>query len=257
MSNISENKVAIITGGSRGVGAATANLLASKGWNVTITCTSSIEDANHVVEECQKHGVEAIALAADVSDDASCVKTAEETVNRWGRIDALVNNAGTTKFVFNHADLDGLDAEDFLHIYKVNVVGPFQMVRACKEMLNKSDNPSVVNISSIAGIKGIGSSLAYASSKGALNTMTKSMARNLGPIRVNAICPGFIQGDWLRKGMGDDLYNAAKENLTSSTPLKLTVTPQQVADGIYNFIEISKVVTGETMLMDGGHHLII
>ena len=257
MSNISENKVAIITGGSRGVGAATANLLASKGWNVTITCTSSMEDAKHVVEECQKHGVEAKALAADVSDDASCVKTAEETVNRWGRIDALVNNAGTTKFVFNHADLDGLDAEDFLHIYKVNVVGPFQMVRACKEMLNKSDNPSVVNISSIAGIKGIGSSLAYASSKGALNTMTKSMARNLGPIRVNAICPGFIQGDWLRKGMGDDLYNAAKENLTSSTPLKLTVTPQQVADGIYNFIEISKVVTGETMLMDGGHHLII
>ena len=216
-----------------------------------------MEDANRVVEECQKHGVEAKALAADVSDDASCVKTAEETVNRWGRIDALVNNAGTTKFVFNHADLDGLDAEDFLHIYKVNVVGPFQMVRACKEMLNKSDNPSVVNISSIAGIKGIGSSLAYASSKGALNTMTKSMARNLGPIRVNAICPGFIQGDWLRKGMGDDLYNAAKENLTSSTPLKLTVTPQQVADGIYNFIEISKVVTGETMLMDGGHHLII
>tara|TARA_B100001989_G_C24452589_1_gene419813 strand:- start:323 stop:973 length:651 start_codon:yes stop_codon:yes gene_type:complete len=216
-----------------------------------------MQDANRVVEECQKHGVEAIALAADVSDDASCVKTAEETVNRWGRIDALVNNAGTTKFVFNHADLDGLDAEDFLHIYKVNVVGPFQMVRACKEMLNKSDNPSVVNISSIAGIKGIGSSLAYASSKGALNTMTKSMARNLGPIRVNAICPGFIQGDWLRKGMGDDLYNAAKENLTSSTPLKLTVTPQQVADGIYNFIEISKVVTGETMLMDGGHHLII
>ena len=257
MSNISENKVAIITGGSRGVGAATANLLASKGWNVTITCTSSMEDAKDVVEECQKHGVEAKALAADVSDDASCVKTAEETVNRWGRIDALVNNAGTTKFVFNHADLDGLDAEDFLHIYKVNVVGPFQMVRACKEMLNKSDNPSVVNISSIAGIKGIGSSLAYASSKGALNTMTKSMARNLGPIRVNAICPGFIQGDWLRKGMGDDLYNAAKENLTSSTPLKLTVTPQQVADGIYNFIEISKVVTGETMLMDGGHHLII
>ena len=95
----------------------------------------------------------------------------------------------------------------------MNVVGPFQMVRACKEYLLKSDNPSVVNISSIAGIKGIGSSLAYASSKGALNTMTKSMARNLGPIRVNAICPGFIQGDWLRKGLGDDLYNASLKNL--------------------------------------------
>ena len=256
MAEVSSNKVAIITGGSRGVGAATARLLASKGWNITITCTSSMDDAENVVKECEKLGVEAIAITADVSEDNSCVQTAQETVEKWGRIDALVNNAGTTKFVFNHADLDGLDAEDFLHIYKVNVVGPFQMVRACKEMLLNSDNPSVVNISSIAGIKGLGSSLAYASSKGALNTMTKSMARNLGPIRVNAICPGFIQGDWLRNGMGDDLYNAALENLTNNTPLKLTVTPEQVAEGIYSFIGINKVVTGETMLMDGGHHLI-
>ena len=256
MAEVSSNKVAIITGGSRGVGAATARLLASKGWNITITCTSSMDDAENVVKECEKLGVEAIAITADVSEDNSCVQTAQETIEKWGRIDALVNNAGTTKFVFNHADLDGLDAEDFLHIYKVNVVGPFQMVRACKEMLLNSKNPSVVNISSIAGIKGLGSSLAYASSKGALNTMTKSMARNLGPIRVNAICPGFIQGDWLRNGMGDDLYNAALENLTNNTPLKLTVTPEQVAEGIYSFIGINKVVTGETMLMDGGHHLI-
>ena len=234
MTEVSSNKVAIITGGSRGVGAATAKLLASKGWNITITCTSSMDDAQNVVKECEKLGVEAIAITADVSEDNSCVQTAQETIEKWGRIDALVNNAGTTKFVFNHADLDGLDAEDFLHIYKVNVVGPFQMVRACKEMLLNSDNPSVVNISSIAGIKGLGSSLAYASSKGALNTMTKSMARNLGPIRVNAICPGFIQGDWLRNGMGDDLYNAALENLTNNTPLKLTVTPEQVAEGIYS-----------------------
>ncbi len=256
MAEVSSNKVAIITGGSRGVGAATARLLASKGWNITITCTSSMDDAENVVKECEKLGVEAIAITADVSEDNSCVQTAQETIEKWGRIDTLVNNAGTTKFVFNHADLDGLDAEDFLHIYKVNVVGPFQMVRACKEMLLNSENPSVVNISSIAGIKGLGSSLAYASSKGALNTMTKSMARNLGPIRVNAICPGFIQGDWLRNGMGDDLYNAALENLTNNTPLKLTVTPEQVAEGIYSFIDINTVVTGETMLMDGGHHLI-
>ncbi|MEK9902934.1 MAG: SDR family oxidoreductase [Gammaproteobacteria bacterium] len=256
MAEVSSNKVAIITGGSRGVGAATARLLASKGWNITITCTSSMDDAENVVKECEKLGVEAIAITADVSEDNSCVQTAQETIEKWDRIDALVNNAGTTKFVFNHADLDGLDAEDFLHIYKVNVVGPFQMVRACKEMLLNSENPSVVNISSIAGIKGLGSSLAYASSKGALNTMTKSMARNLGPIRVNAICPGFIQGDWLRNGMGDDLYNAALENLTNNTPLKLTVTPEQVAEGIYSFIDINTVVTGETMLMDGGHHLI-
>jgi 3-oxoacyl-[acyl-carrier protein] reductase len=249
--------VAIITGGSRGVGEATAKLLSSKGWNVTITCTSTIIDAHQVVKECEKLGAEALAIKADVSDDVACRKTIQETVSKWGRIDSLVNNAGTTKFVFNHADLDGLDAEDFLHIYRVNVVGPFQMVRACKEYLLKSDNPSVVNISSIAGIKGIGSSMAYASSKGALNTMTKSMARSLGPIRVNAVCPGFIQGDWLRKGLGDDLYNASLKNIEANTPLSLAVTPEQVADGIYNFIDISKTVTGEIFLVDGGYHLTI
>ena len=254
---MSEKPVAIITGGSRGVGEATAKLLSSKGWNVTITCTSTINDANLVVEECEKLGAEAIAVVADVSNDAACKKTIKETVSKWGRIDSLVNNAGTTKFVFNHSDLDGLDAEDFLHIYQVNVVGPFQMVRACKEFLLKSDNPSITNISSIAGIKGIGSSMAYASSKGALNTMTKSMARNLGPIRVNAICPGFIQGDWLRKGLGDDLYNASLKNIEDTTPLSLAVTPEQVADCIYNFIDVSKTVTGEIFLVDGGYHLTI
>ena len=176
---MADKPVAIITGGSRGVGEATAKLLSSKGWNVTITCTSTIDDANKVVEDCKKLGSEAHVVKADVSDDKMCRQTVEETFLKWGRIDSLVNNAGTTKFVFDHSDLEGLDAEDFLRIYKVNVVGPFQMVRACKEYLLKSDNPSVVNVSSIAGIKGIGSSLAYASSKGALNTMTKSMARNL------------------------------------------------------------------------------
>tara|TARA_B100000929_G_scaffold5492_1_gene4607 strand:+ start:6098 stop:6868 length:771 start_codon:yes stop_codon:yes gene_type:complete len=253
----SDKPVAIITGGSRGVGEATAIFLAKKGWNITITCTSSIEDAKKVVECCNKLGADAIALSADVSEDTSCRETVSATANKWGRIDSLVNNAGTTKFVFDHSNLEGLDAEDFLKIYKVNVVGPFQMVRACKKYLLKSTNPSIVNVSSIAGIKGIGSSLAYASSKGALNTMTKSMARNLGPIRVNAVCPGFIQGEWLRKGLGDEIYNTALANTQANTPLGLAVTPDEVAEVIYGFIDLSKVVTGETYIVDGGYHLTI
>ena len=252
MSEVSSNKVAIITGGSRGVGAATAKLLASKGWNITITCTSSMDDANIVVKECEELGIEAIALTADVSEDNSCVKTAQETINKWGRIDALVNNAGTTKFVFNHADLDGLDADDFLHIYKVNVVGPFQMVRACKEMLLNSDNPSVVNISSIGGIKGIGSSIAYAASKGALNSMTLSMARNLGPIRVNAVCPGFIEGEWLKKGMGEERFEATKQHIKNTSPLGKTCSPESIAEIIYNLIVASELVTGQLITVDGG-----
>ena len=253
----SDKPVAIITGGSRGVGEATAIFLAKKGWNITITCTSSIEDAKKVVEHCNKLGADAIALSADVSEDTSCRETVSATANKWGRIDSLVNNAGTTKFVFDHSNLEGLDAEDFLKIYKVNVVGPFQMVRACKKYLLKSTNPSIVNVSSIAGIKGIGSSLAYASSKGALNTMTKSMARNLGPIRVNAVCPGFIQGEWLRKGLGDEIYNTVLANTQANTPLGLAVTPDEVAEVIYGFIDLSKVVTGETYIVDGGYHLTI
>ena len=250
MAEVSSNKVAIITGGSRGVGAATARLLASKGWNITITCTSSMDDAENVVKECEKLGVEAIAITADVSEDNSCVQTAQETIEKWGRIDALVNNAGTTKFVFNHADLDGLDAEDFLHIYKVNVVGPFQMVRACKEMLLNSDNPSVVNISSIAGIKGLGSSLAYASSKGALNTMTKSMARNLGPIRVNAICPGYVKTK-LSAALLE--FEGAEQKLMNSVSLGRAGTTDEMAGlAILLASDAGSYITGASIINDGG-----
>ena len=159
-----KNPVAIVTGGSRGVGAATAKILSANGWNVLITCSSSIE--------------------ADVANDGDCIRTVEEAINKWGRVDALVNNAGTTKFVWDHGNLGGIDAVDFQNIYSVNVIGPFQMVRASKTHLLNSDNPSVINISSIGGIKGIGSSIAYAAS---LNSMTLSMTRNLRPIRVNAV----------------------------------------------------------------------
>ena len=137
---MADKPVAIITGGSRGVGEATATLLSSKGWNVSLTCTSTIDDANKVGAHCKQLGSEAHVVKGVVSDDKMCRQTVEETFLKWGRIDSLVNNAGTTKFVFDHSDLEGLDAEDFLRIYKVNVVGPFQMVRACKEYLLKSDN---------------------------------------------------------------------------------------------------------------------
>jgi 3-oxoacyl-[acyl-carrier protein] reductase len=201
---MSDNPVAIVTGGSRGVGAATAKMLSKNGWNVIITCSSSIEEAEKVAKECSNETAQVIALQADVSNDLDCKATINKAIEKWNRIDALINNAGTTKFVWDHSDLNSLDAADFQHIYAVNVVGPFQMVKASKEHLLKSANPCVVNVSSIGGIKGIGSSLAYASSKGALNSMTLSMARNLGPIRVNAVCPGFIEGEWLKKGMGHE-----------------------------------------------------
>ena len=252
---MSDNPVAIVTGGSRGVGAATAKMLSKNGWNVIITCSSSIEEAEKVAKECSNETAQVIALQADVSNDLDCKATINQAIEKWNRIDALINNAGTTKFVWDHSDLNSLDAEDFQHIYAVNVVGPFQMVKASKDHLLKSTNPCVVNVSSIGGIKGIGSSLAYASSKGALNSMTLSMARNLGPIRVNAVCPGFIEGEWLKKGMGHEMYEAVKLRVQTTTPLKKTCTPESVAEVIVNLIETSELMTGQLVTVDGGASL--
>ena len=252
---MSDNPVAIITGGSRGVGAASAKILSENGWNVIITCSSSIKEAEIVAKNCSNQTTEVIAIQADVANDLDCIATINKAIKKWNRIDALINNAGTTKFVWDHSDLDKLDANDFQHIYGVNVVGPFQMVKAAKEHLLKSENPCVVNVSSIGGIKGIGSSLAYASSKGALNTMTLSMARNLGPIRVNAVCPGFIEGEWLKKGMGLEMYEAVKSRVQTTTPLKKKCTPESVAEVIVNLVEKSELMTGQLVTVDGGASL--
>ncbi|MDA8655156.1 SDR family oxidoreductase [Gammaproteobacteria bacterium] len=249
---MTDHPVAIVTGGSRGVGAATAKMLFENGWNVLITCSSSIEDAKQLAKDCTNKNQEVFAFQADVSNDDECMATIDKAIEKWGRIDALINNAGTTKFVWDHSDLDSLDAEDFHYIYGVNVIGPFQMVKAAKEHLLKSTNPCVVNVSSIAGIRGIGSSVAYASSKGALNSMTLSMARNLGPIRVNAVCPGFIEGEWLKRGMGIEMYEGTKKHIQSTAPLGKTCSPESIAEVIMNLIEKSELITGQLITVDGG-----
>jgi 3-oxoacyl-[acyl-carrier protein] reductase len=251
-----KGSVSIVTGSSSGVGAATARLLAGKGGNVVINYSRSADAAKQVAEGCEALGAETLLCQADVSSDADCRRMVAATLEKWGRLDCLVNNAGTTKFVA-HGDLEGLDAADFQHIYGVNVVGPFQMVRAAREALTASGDASVVNVASIAGVKGVGSSIAYAASKGALVTMTQSLARALGPeIRVNAVCPGFITGDWLAEGMGQETYDASKAFLEANTPLRTTCTPDTVAESILNFIEGHSVVTGQHLVLDGGHLLL-
>ena len=247
--------VAIVTGSARGVGAATAKMLAEKGCNVVINYSKSDAQAREIETLCGELEVETLLCKADVANDEDCRRMVMEAVEKWGRLDVLVNNAGTTKFCA-HDNLDGLSKEDFLHIYGINVVGAYQMIRAAAPHMKKAGKGSIVNVASIAGVTGIGSSVAYAASKGALITMTLSLARVLGPeIRMNAVCPGFIQGSWLREGMGEETYEFTKQYLESSTPLRMTATPETVAESIMYFITGAPLVTGETLILDGGFHL--
>jgi len=250
-----KGNVAIVTGSSSGVGSATAVQLAEKGFNVVVNYSRNEDGAKRTAAACEEAGGEVVICQADVSQDEECRSMVSAAVEKWGRVDALVNNAGTTKFN-PHQNLAGLDREDFFRIYGVNVVGPYQMVRATEPHMRAAGKGAVVNVASIAGITGVGSSVAYAASKGALVTMTLSLARVLGPeIRVNAVCPGFIQGEWLRAGLGDEAYEAAKSRSEQSAPLGVTSSPKTVGEAILYFICGASIITGETLILDGGNHL--
>jgi 3-oxoacyl-[acyl-carrier protein] reductase len=194
------------------------------------------------------------ALQGDVAQDADCRRVAQTVLERWGRIDALVNSAGTTKFVA-HADLEGLSAEDFLGILRVNLVGPFQMIRACAPAL-KAARGCVVNLSSVASILGTGSSIAYAASKAALETMTFSLARVLGPeVRLNIVAPGYVRTPWQVAAHGAEGAAELERRFAERAPLKAAPQAQDVADAVAWLIEGARRVTGEIIYVDGGMHI--
>ncbi len=252
--NLKES-VCIVTGSATGTGAACAVQLARKGARVVINYTKSVKDAQETLEKCKAAGTEAIVVQGDVAVDADCRRLAQAALDKWGRIDGLVNNAGITKFAA-HADLDALDAADFQHIYAVNVIGPYQMIRACAPAMKKRGQASIVNVSSISGVKGIGSSVAYVASKGALNAMTLSLARALAPeIRVNAICPGLIETRWHLSRFSEEDYAKFKAGYEKTVPLAKAASADDVAEVAVWLLEGAAQVTGETILVDGGLHL--
>ncbi len=254
--NSMEGKRAIVTGGGTGLGAATAVGLARRGVDICINYNSSADAASAVVAECKSLGVNAFAIKANVGEDSDCRALVAAAVERLGGVDVLVNNAGVTKFA-KHSDLDALDADDFLRLYRVNVVAVYQMTRAAQPHLAASGKGSIVNVSSIAGVTGIGSSIAYASTKGALNTMTLSLARALAPnIRVNAVCPGYIGSGWFTKYQGAAVETATAEQVARSTPLQVASMPEDIAETILFFAgPESRHVTGEFIIVDAGMHL--
>lgn len=253
---------AIVTGSASGLGAATAEILARGGARVVINYSSSQKEAEATAELCRKAGAAEVLVAqGDVSKDDDCRKIVAAAAP-WGRLDVLVNNAGTTKHVA-HADLDGLSAEDFQRVYGVNTIGPFQMVRAARSLLEAgakaSGRPSaVVNVSSVAGISGVGSSIAYAASKGALNTMTLSLSRALAPlIRVNTVCPGYIDTPWFTKGRGEAGAKQVRDSVVAKVPLKVASTADDIAQLVcFLAMPASSNMTGEVVRMDAGMHLI-
>ena len=251
-----KGKVAIVTGSATGIGAAVALTLARRGANIVVNYTKSEKEARETADAARKVGVDVRVVQADVAKDVDCRKLAQTALDAWGRIDILVNNAGTTKFAAHH-DLDALTAEDFANIYAVNVIGPFQMIRACAESMRASGEGAVVNVSSIAGVRGIGSSVAYAASKGALNNMTVSLARALAPaIRVNAVCPGYVATGWFQKRFGDDAFKRITETQAQVAPLKRAADGEEIAKTVSFFAgPESRHITGETLLTDGGLHL--
>jgi 3-oxoacyl-[acyl-carrier protein] reductase len=245
------SKVIIVTGSSSGIGAAVARRAAREGYNVVVNYNSNRDGAEEVVAHCLDQGVEALAVGADVGEDAACRALASVAVESWGRIDVLVNNAGTTRFC-PHADLEGLDADDFHRLYQVNSIGAFQMIRAVVPEMKKTGG-SIVNVASVAGVLGVGSSLAYACSKAAMLMINKSMARELGPeIRVNAVCPGMVEGDWLMEGLGEEAYAMVEKHFTDRAPTGKIMTAETVADNIWFFATGASNVTGEQLLLDGG-----
>lgn len=249
-------KAAIVTGSGTGVGRATALLLAEHGCSVLVNYSRSREAAEQVSTEVRAMGVRSLPFRADVSNDDECRAMVEAAVGAFGRLDILVNNAGTTRFI-DHNDLDAVTANDWESMLGVNLRGPFQCARAARSALEASGAGDIVNVSSIAGLRAIGSSIPYCASKGALNTLTLALARTLAPkIRVNAVAPGFIAAEWLQQGLGA-AYEPTKQFWESRAVLGKVCTPRDVAEAIVSLIGGSALVTGQILPVEGGAHLAV
>jgi NAD(P)-dependent dehydrogenase (short-subunit alcohol dehydrogenase family) len=253
-----EGWVVVVTGASTGLGRAIAVETAERGAKaVVINYASSEAEAKETARLVEAKGAKGVLAQGDVARDEDCVGIAAAAAP-FGRVDALFNNAGTTKFANNHADLDAVVSEDFLRLYAVNVIGAYQMIRAARALLEAAPQPgAVVNTASVAGVMGIGSSVPYAASKGALITMTLSLARALAPkIRVNAVCPGFIDTPWFGRAIDETRLERLRAGVAASTPLKVVSSAEDIAAAaVFLASSAARHITGEALLVDGGTHL--
>src|SRR5579871_5525808 len=247
----SARKAALVTGAANGIGAAAAVALARAGYDVAINYSRSEDAAKSVATEAEKAGAKTLLYKTDVSDDAGVRAMLKAVGDTFGKLDALVNNAGITHSAHPKA-FDETDLEEWDRVFAVNVRGMFQVTRAATPML-KAGKGSIVNTASIVGLRPGPQPLPYAASKAAVVSLTKLLALNLAPdVRVNAVAPGWMEGDWMQRMLGDR-YSDLMARRAKSTPLRRCATAEDVAEVIINLITSNRFVNGEIIVIDGGY----
>jgi 3-oxoacyl-[acyl-carrier protein] reductase len=242
---MSQERVALVTGAATGIGRAVAWRLAERGFAVTVNYSKSKTEAEETADGVRSRGANAFVYAADVADDTAVRAMVERTTAEFDALDVLINNAGTTHFI-PHTDLEALTDQVWDEILDVNLKGTFYACRAAMPHL-KARKGAIVNVASVAGLAGSGSSIAYAASKGAVITLTKSLARAFAPeVRVNAVAPGPVQTRWLAD------HQDMVEQAMKVTPLKRPATAEDIADTILFLADTATLITGQVLVIDGG-----
>ncbi|HET6809926.1 MAG TPA: glucose 1-dehydrogenase [Acidimicrobiales bacterium] len=244
MSGQLDGKVAVVTGSSSGIGAAAARIMSAEGARIVVNSVSSVAAGEALAGELP----DALYVQADIADESQARALVDATLERYGRLDVLVNNAGTTR-VIPHADLAAVTDDDWQRILGTNIVGTWYVTRAAVDALRADGGGCVINVTSIAGVRPTGSSIPYAVSKAALNHLTLLLANVLGPeIRVNAVAPGLVDTPWTAD------WGPVKQTWADRAPLRRTGTPEDVAR-VCLTVATAEWMTGEVVLVDGGMHL--
>jgi 3-oxoacyl-[acyl-carrier protein] reductase len=247
---LASRKAALVTGGATGIGRAAVLALARAGFDVALNYSSSEAAARKTAAEAEKLGASTLVVRCDVSDEASVRAMLQSVEKEFQRLDVLVNNAGTTA-AWKPRDLETLSLDEWDRVFAVNVRGLFQVTRAAVPLLRKSQG-CVVNTASIVGLRPGPQPLPYAASKAAVINLTRTLAWNLGPeIRVNAVAPGWMEGDWMKR-MLKDKYDDLMGKRAKATPLGRVVTAEDVAETMMSLVQSNRFVTGEIIVIDGG-----
>jgi 3-oxoacyl-[acyl-carrier protein] reductase len=246
-----DKPAALVTGAATGIGRSVAVALAKNGYDVVVNYSRSEDAAKFTQRQCEASGARTVLYRCDVSDDTCARAMLAATEKEFGRLDVLINNAGTT-IDLEPKNLEGMKVEDWNRVFNVNVLGLFLVTRAAVPLLKKSSNGCIVNTCSIAGLRPSAQPLPYAASKAAVANLTKTLANALGPqIRVNAVAPGWIEGEWMKKTLAEN-YEGLMARRAKYTPLKRVCTEDDVADSMLSLILHNRFVTGEIVIVDGG-----